>query len=406
MSAATQVVQRAVLVDAVRTPLARRNGALSGWHPTDLLGVTLKALAERAGVDPAEIDDVIAGCVSQVNEQSTNIARNAVLAAGWPHTVPGTTVDRQCGSAQQAVHFAAQAVMSGVYDVAVAAGVESMSVVPMFSNSGGDLDTAYGPMMTARYADVETFGAHGLVQQGLSAELVAERYGITRARLDAFAAESHARAARARDQGRFDREIVPVQARTRTEHGVEIGEELRVDTGIRDTSVEVLAGLKPVFREGGVVTAGNASQITDGAAAALIVSERYAEQRGLRPLAYLTGFALAGCDPVEMLTAPIPATQKLLATTGLTVDDIDLFEINEAFAAVVLAWADQVGVDLARVNVNGGAIAIGHPLGCTGVRVLATLAHELERRGGRYGLQTICEGGGMANALLIERPAA
>jgi acetyl-CoA acetyltransferase family protein len=336
-----------------------------------------------------------------------NIARNAVLAAGWSHSVPGTTVDRQCGSAQQAVHFAAQGVMSGVYEVVVAAGVELMSVVPMFSNAGGNVDTAYGPLMRERYSNVETYGVKGLVPQGLSAELVAQRYGITRERIDAFAAQSHTRAAKARDEGRFDPEITPIQARTRSVDGFEVGETFAVDTGIRDdTSIERLAALKPLFRPEGVITAGNSSQITDGAAAALIVSEAYAERHGLQPLAFLSGFALAGCDPIEMLTAVIPATFKLLEHHGLSVGDIDLFEVNEAFGPVVLAWADQVGVDLDRVNVNGGAIAIGHPLGATGVRVLATLAHELARRGGRYGVQTICEGAGMANALVIERPPA
>jgi acetyl-CoA acetyltransferase family protein len=395
------------LVDVVRTPLARRNGALSGWHPADLLGATIQALAARTGLVPDDVDDVIVGCVTQVGAQSTNIARNAVLSAGWPEHVPGTTIDRQCGSAQQAVHFAAQGVMAGAYDVAIAAGVESMSVVPMFSNAAANLGDPYGPQVNGRYSDVNTFGVLGLVPQGLSAELVAQRYGLDRTRLDAFAAESQRRAAAARDGGRFDAEIVTIPSLVRSDGGdVSNRGSLGVDSGIRETSVDLLATLPPVFRPDGIITAGNSSQISDGAAAALIVSERYAVRHDLGRLAQLSGFALAGCDPIEMLTAPIPATENLLRQHGLAVDDIDLFEINEAFAPVVLAWADRVGVDLAKVNVNGGAIALGHPLGATGVRILATLTHELIRRGGGLGVQTICEGGGMANALLVEVASA
>jgi acetyl-CoA acyltransferase len=397
-------MESAVIVDVLRTPIARRNGDLAGWHPVDLLAETLRGLADRTGLGSATVNDVIVGCVSQVGAQSTNIARNAVLAAGWPEIVPGTTVDRQCGSSMQSAHFAAQGVMAGVYDVVVAAGIESMSVVPMFSNAGGDLGQVYGPKMCERFAMVDTFGTRGVVPQGLSAELVAERYRIDREQLDEFALRSHQRAADARDSGRFDKEILPVDSRAGDPVNPVIdGSSLKTDTGIRDTTLDALAGLRPVFRDDGVITAGNSSQISDGAAAALIMSERRADQLGIKPLARFIGFAVTGSDPVEMLTGPIPATRQVLACSGLSVGQIDRFEINEAFAPVVLAWEKTLGVDPRRVNVNGGAIAIGHPLGATGVRLLATLTHELIASGGRYGLQTICEGGGMANAVVIER---
>ena len=383
-------MQNAVIVDAVRTPLGKRNGSLKDWHPVDLAAHTLQALAARTDLDPGVIDDVVMGCVSQVGDQAGNVARNAVLAAGFPESVPGTSVDRQCGSSQQAIHFAAQGVMAGAYDVVVAAGVEHMTRVPMGASFlPGSMP--FGPRMMARY---------DLVPQGLSAEMIAERWGITRDENDAFSVESHHRAARARAEGRFDAQIVPVE--------VTVDGETRTfaqDEGIRpDSSVEALAQLKAAFKpEGGVITAGNSSQITDGAAAVLIMSETRAAELGYTPRARFHTFALAGDDPVMMLTAPIPATAKVLARSGLTLDDIDLVEINEAFAPVVLAWQRETGADLDKVNVNGGARALGHPLGASGARLMTTLLDELERTGGRYGLQTMCEGGGLANATIIER---
>ena len=380
----------AVIVDAVRTPLGKRNGSLKDWHPVDLAAHTLQALVARTDLDPAVIDDVVMGCVSQVGDQAGNVARNAVLAAGFPESVPGTSVDRQCGSSQQAIHFAAQGVMAGAYDVVVAAGVEHMTRVPMGASFlPGSLP--FGPRMMARY---------DLVPQGLSAEMIAERWGITREENDAFSVASHQRAARARAEGRFDAQIVPVE--------VTVDGETRLfaqDEGIRpDSSVEALAQLKAAFKpEGGVITAGNSSQITDGAAAVLIMSEERAAELGCTPRARFHTFALAGDDPVMMLTAPIPATAKVLQRAGLTLDDMDLVEINEAFAPVVLAWQRETGADLDKVNVNGGAIALGHPLGASGARLMTTLLDELERTGGRYGLQTMCEGGGLANATIIER---
>ena len=384
----------AVIVDAVRTPLGKRNGRLREWHPVDLASVALDALRDRTDLDPAIVDDVIMGCVMQVGEQAINIARNAVLAAGWPDTVPGTTVDRQCGSSQQAAHFAAQGVMAGSYDVVVAGGVEVMTRVPMgASMADGRYGYPFGPKLGARYAP-----AGGLVQQGVSAELVADEWGITREEMDRIGFESQRRAARAVSEGRFDREIVPVAGAD--------GSMMTEDEGIRPTDLETLATLKPAFvaaESGGRVTAGNSSQITDGAAAVLIASEHAARAMGLRPMARFVEFAVAGADPRLMLTAPVPATRKVLERAGLTLDDIDLIEINEAFAAVVAAWQRETGADLDKVNVNGGAIALGHPLGCSGARLLTTLVHELERTGGRYGLQVMCEGGGMANATIIER---
>lgn len=396
-------MRAAVVVDVVRTPIARRNGALAGWHPVDLAAEVLTGLQKRTAIDPAIVNDVIVGCVSQVGAQSSNIARNAVLAAGWPESVPGTTVDRQCGSSIQAVHFAAQGVMSGVYDVAVAAGIESMSVVPMFSNTAANLGDPYGERIASRYGEVDTYGTRGIVPQGLSAELLAERYGLTRDALDAFALRSHERAATAIADGRFAAEIWPVATRTRSEDGaVSEGALFTADNSVRDTSLAALAGLRPVFRDGGVVTAGNSSQISDGAAAALIMSEARCAELGLTPLARLAGFAVSGSDPIEMLTAPIPATTAALAHAGVALDAVDAFEVNEAFATVPLVWAQALSVDLDRVNVSGGAIALGHPLGATGVRLLATLTHELIRRRGRYGLLTVCEAGGMANATVVE----
>jgi acetyl-CoA acetyltransferase family protein len=381
----------AVIVDAVRTPLGRRNGKLAGWHPVDLAAHTLRAVVDRNDLDPGIVDDVVMGVVMQVGEQTLCTGRNAALAAGFPDSVPGTSIDRQCGSSQQAIHFAAQGVMAGAYDIVIAAGVESMTRVPM----GASLlpgQNPFGPLMTARYPN--------LVPQGISAELIAERWRLPRERLDAFALESHRRAARATEEGRFDHEIVPIPV------SIGAGDELMTrDEGIRaDTSLERLAALKPSFKpDGGVVTAGNSSQITDGSAAVLITSEDAAARYGLTPRARFHSFALAASDPILMLTAPMPATEKVLERAKLTLGDMDLVEINEAFASVVLAWEHDLHADMSRVNVNGGAIALGHPLGCSGARITATLLSELERTGGRYALQTMCEGGGMANAMILER---
>jgi acetyl-CoA acyltransferase len=393
----------AVIVDAVRTAGGKRNGKLSGWHPVDLAAETLNALVERNQIDPAVVEDVIMGCVMQAGAQSVNVARNAVLAAGWPEEVPGTTVDRQCGSGQQAAHFAAQAVIAGAHDVVVAGGVEVMSQVPMGASIGdGRYGLPFGPRMSQRYQDVG-----GLVPQGISAELIADKWGLTREDLDAFGAQSQRRAARARDEGRFDNEIIAVRSIHRdkeTGNITESDELVTADEGIRpDTTAESLANLKPAFKPDGKVTAGNSSQITDGASAALIMSEDKAAELGLTPRARFHSFALAGADPIMMLTAPIPATQRVLDKAGLSLDDIDLVEINEAFASVVVAWQRETGADMSKVNANGGAIALGHPLGCSGTKLLATLLNELERTGGRYGLETMCEGGGMANATVIER---
>jgi acetyl-CoA acyltransferase len=387
----------AVIVDAVRTPGGRRNGKLQGWHAADLAAHVLKALEERNSLDPEIVDDVIMGCVMQVGEQSLNIGRNAVLSAGWPETVPATTVDRQCGSSQQAVHFAAQGVIAGAYDVVVAAGVEVMTRTPMGASLVKDMGFPFPPSMMERYNSF-------LPPQGVGAEMIAEEYGLTRDDLDAFGAQSQQRAAQATAEGRFEHEIVPVP--------VEIDgqtEMMTTDEGIREgTTAETLAQLKPAFKEDGIVTAGNSSQISDGASAVLIMSEEKAAELGLKPRARFHSFAVAGTDPVTMLKGPIPATKKILAKSGLTIDDIDVFEVNEAFAPVVLAWAKEYGGDdpqklLERTNVNGGAIALGHPLGCSGAKLMATLVNELERSGGRYGLQTMCEGGGLANATIIER---
>jgi len=387
-------MQNAVIVDTLRTPLGKRNGRLKDWHPVDLAGVVLRELVARNGIDPTQIDDVIMGCVMQVGEQSLNIARNAVLAAGLPETIPGTTVDRQCGSSQQAAHFAAQGVMAGAYDIVIAAGVEVMTRVPMGSAvADGKYGYPFGPMVSARYAP-----DGGLVPQGISAEMIADKWGITREDMDRFAARSQAYAARATAEGRFEREILPVLDSE--------GILMTTDEGIRDSPYEKLQTLKPAFRseeEGGRVTAGNSSQITDGASAMLIMSEEKCRALGLTPRARFVNFGLAGDNPQLMLTAPIPATQKALQRAGLTMADMDLTEINEAFASVVLAWEKELHPDMNKVNVNGGAIALGHPLGASGTRLMTTLLNELERTGGRYGLQTMCEGGGMANATIIER---
>ena len=386
-------MREAVIVDAVRTPGGKRNGKLQDWHAVDLAAHVLKALEERTGIDPAIVDDVIMGCVMQVGEQSLNIGRNAVLAAGWPESVPATTVDRQCGSSQQALHFAAQGVIAGAYDVAIAAGVEVMTRTPMGASVVKGMGFPFSETMQNRYEET------GLPPQGIGAEMIADEYGFTREDLDAFGAESQRRAAVATAEGRFENEIVPVP--------VEIDgatEVMTADEGIREgTTSESLSKLNPAFREDGKVTAGNSSQITDGASAVLVMSAEKAAELGLRARARFHSFALAGADPVTMLKGPIPATEKVMARSGLTLEDIDLFEVNEAFASVVLAWQKEHGTDLNKTNVNGGAIALGHPLGCSGTKLMATLLNELERTNGRYGLQTMCEGGGMANATIIER---
>jgi acetyl-CoA acetyltransferase family protein len=387
-----EAMPTAVIVDAIRTPLGRRNGKLKDVHPVDLVAHVLEGIIDRTDIDPALVEDVIMGCVMQVGEQGINIGRNAALAAGFPESTVGTTVDRQCGSSQQAAHFAAQGVIAGAYDVVIAAGVENMTRVPMGSSvAEGKYGFPFGPMMSARYPN--------LVPQGISAELIAEKWGISREQNDAFSAQSHQRAARAREEGRFDREILPI-----TVSGEEGEEVVNQDEGIRpDSSVETLAKLKPAFKPDGVITAGNSSQITDGAAAVLIMTEEKASELGLKPRARFHTFALAGVDPVMMLTGPIPATTKVLERAKMTLDQIDLVEINEAFAPVVLSWEKEHHADVSKVNVNGGAIALGHPLGASGARLMATLLNELERTGGRWGMQTMCEGGGMANATIIER---
>jgi acetyl-CoA acetyltransferase family protein len=384
--------REAVIVTAVRTAIGRRNGRLKDWHPVDLMAQVLQEVVRRTGLEAGRVDDVIVGCVSQVGEQGLNLGRNATLAAGFPETVPGTTVDRQCGSSQQAIHFAAQGVLAGAYDIVIAGGVESMTRVPMGSTSQGP-GAPFGPLMVERYN-------HGLVHQGISADLVARKWELTRQQLDAFSLESHRRAARAAAEGRFTSQLLPIPVKD--EEGRTVLFER--DEGIRsDTSLEKLAGLKPSFKPDGLITAGNSSQISDGAAAVLIMERATAARLGLQPRARFVSFALAGDDPILMLTAPIPATHKVLLKAGLGLAQIDLIEINEAFASVVLAWQKSTGADLAKVNVNGGAVALGHPLGASGARITTMLLHELERSGGRYGLQTICEGGGTANAMIIER---
>ena len=386
-------MREAVIVDAVRTPGGKRNGRLQDWHAVDLAAHVLKAIEERTGIDPAIVDDVIMGCVMQVGEQSLNIGRNAVLAAGWPESVPATTVDRQCGSSQQALHFAAQGVIAGAYDVAVAAGVEVMTRTPMGASVVKGMGFPFSETMQNRYEET------GLPPQGIGAEMIADEYGLSREDLDAFGAESQRRAAVATAEGRFENEIVPVPVET--DGKIEM---MTADEGIRHgTTAESLSKLNPAFREDGKITAGNSSQITDGASAVLVMSAEKAAELGLRARARFHSFALAGADPVTMLKGPIPATEKIMARSGLGLGEIDLFEVNEAFASVVLAWQKEHGTDLSKTNVNGGAIALGHPLGCSGAKLMATLLNELERTGGRYGLQIMCEGGGMANATIIER---
>ena len=376
----------AVIVGAIRTPVGKRNGGLSGVHPVDLSAHVLKSLAEKTGVDPNQVDDVIWGCVGQVGEQTFDIARNAVIGAGWPVSVPGVTVDRQCGSSQQSVHFAAAGVVSGQYDVVVAGGVESMSRVPMGASLIGQ-----NPLGSA----LEDFykGVHP--NQGIGAEMIAERWGLSRTQLDEFSLSSHEKAAAAQDAGKFDEQITPVK--------LPDGTVVSADEGVRrGSTVEKLAALKTPFKPDGVISAGNSSQISDGSAALLITTSEKAAELGLTPLARIHTAVLAADDPVIMLTAPIPATRKALAKSGLSLADIGVFEVNEAFAPVPLAWLAETGADPARLNPNGGAIALGHPLGGSGARLMTTLVHHMKDNGIRYGLQAMCEGGGQANATILE----
>ncbi len=399
-------IREAVIVEAVRSPIGKRNGSLKDFHPVDLLAEVLKELVNRSGVDPGLVEDNITGCVSQVGEQSLNVGRNAWLASGFPEDIPATTVDRQCGSSQQAIHFAAQGVMAGAYDLVVASGVENMTRVPMGSSMMGQ--NPFGQQLLARYEGK-------LVPQGISADLIASKWNITREESDDFSFRSHAKAAAATRAGYFKREMLPLKVT-----GPD-GEQILLDydEGIRmEPDRERMRSLQPAFLNPGMeelfpgqlnwtVTAGNSSQISDGASAVLIASREKAEELGLTPRARFLSFALAGDSPILMLTAPIPATRRALARAGLELDDIDVVEINEAFASVVLAWQRELGISDEwldeHVNPNGGAIAVGHPLGATGAKLMTTMLHELERRGGRYGLQTMCEGGGMSNATIIER---
>ncbi|UGQ50738.1 acetyl-CoA C-acyltransferase [Rhodococcus qingshengii] len=394
---------KAVIVDVVRiaSGKGKPGGALSGTHPVELMAHVLRSITSRNGLDPALVDDVIGGCVGQAGEQALNITRSAVLSAGFPESVPATTIDRQCGSSQQAAHFAAQGVIAGAYDIVIAAGVESMSRVPMGTTTMGK--DASGPGVAARYPE-------GLVNQGISAELIAAKWKLDRDALDAFSAQSHQRAAEAAAKGRFDKEILPISVTNAAGETV----SHTVDETVRaSTTAEGLAGLKPSFYSEKYaqrfpeaqwsITPGNSSPLTDGASAALIMSEEMASKLGLTPRARFHSFSVAGDDPIFMLTAPIPATHKVLARAGLSIDDIDTYEVNEAFAPVPLAWAHEFGADPAKLNPWGGAIALGHALGSSGTRLLTTMVNHLEATGGRYGLQTMCEGAGMANATIIER---
>jgi acetyl-CoA acyltransferase len=377
----------AVIVEAVRTPVGKRNGGLSGVHPVELSAHVLRSLAERSGIDPAVVDDVVWGCVSQVGEQTLDIARTSVLAAGWPETVTGVTVDRQCGSSQQAVHFAAAGLIAGQYDVVVAGGVESMSRVPMGSSVNGQ--NPLGPSFLERYNGV-------FPNQGIGAEMISEQWGFSRQQLDEYSIGSHEKAAAAQDEGRFEGQITPVP--------LPDGTKVSADEGIRrGGTVETLGALKTVFKpEGGTITAGNSSQISDGSAALLMTTSEKAAELGLRPIARIHTAVLAGADPIIMLTAPIPATRKALDKSGLSLDEIGAFEVNEAFAPVPLAWRHDIGADAKALNPNGGAIALGHPLGGSGARIMTTLVHHMKDNGIRYGLQTMCEGGGQANATILE----
>ncbi|MFP5107433.1 thiolase family protein [Neobacillus sp. C211] len=383
-------MREVVIVEGVRTPVGRRNGVLKDIRPDDLSALTLKELVNRAGIDPALVEDVIWGCVTQAGEQAGDIARVAALIAGFPIEVPGTTIDRQCGSSQQAVHFAAQAILAGDMDIVIAGGVESMSRIPMGSNYKG-AEEPFSPNLRSKYE---------MIHQGLSAERIAENYGFTREVLDQFSLESHQKALKAQEEGYFSREIYPIEVKLPDGTTAVIKD----DSGPRKgTSIEALAGLRTSFKEDGVIHAGNSSQISDGAAALLLMSREKAEELGLKPRFRVHTRVVVGSDPTLMLTGPIPATQKALEKSGLSIDDIDVFEVNEAFASVPLAWLKEIGADPAKLNPNGGAIALGHPLGGSGARLMVTMMHELERTGGRYGLQTMCEGHGMANATIIER---
>jgi len=380
-------MRNAVIVGAARTAVGKKNGKLSGVRPDDLLAHTLKSLTQRVGIDPSEVEDVVIGCVDQVGEQGMNIARNAALIAGFPLDVCGTTLDRMCGSGQQAANFAAMGVMAGQYECVIGGGVENMSRVPMGANGIGPGDGPLSPKLQALY---------NIIPQGLSAEMIAEQWGIKREELDDLSAQSHEKAGRAIAEGRFKREIIPVT--------LPDGSLFDVDEGVRvPVNREKMASLAPAFKPDGVVTAGNSSQISDGAAALLIMSEERAKALKLTPRARVVATALAGVDPTIMLTGPIPATQRVLKRAGMKLDQIDLYEINEAFAAVVLAWERELHPDMARVNVNGGAIALGHPLGCSGAKLMTTLLHELERTKKRFGLQTMCIGFGQGIATIIER---
>ncbi|MGV0685540.1 thiolase family protein [Mycolicibacterium thermoresistibile] len=380
----------AVIVEAVRSPVGKRNGGLSGVHPAELSAQVLNGLVQRAGVDPALVDDVIWGCVMQAGEQALDIARTALLTAGWPESVPGVTVDRQCGSSQQSVHFAVAGVVAGHYDVVVAGGVESMSRTPMGSSlaNGGN---PYPEAFKQRYSQTPN--------QGIGAEMIAEQWGFSRTQLDQFSLDSHEKAAAAQDAGAFDDEIIGIK--TKDEDGNET--VVLKDEGIRrGTTLEKMAQLKPAFKEDGVIHAGNSSQISDGSAALLIMTAEKAKELGLKPIARVHTAVLAGADPVIMLTAPIPATQKALKRSGLSVDDIGVFEVNEAFAPVPMAWLKDIGADEKKLNPNGGAIALGHPLGGSGARIMTTMLYHMRANGIRYGLQTMCEGGGQANATILE----
>lgn len=391
-------MSQAYIVQAVRTAGGRRNGKLSGWHPVDLAAEVLNALVDRSGIDPAQVDDVFMGCVSQVGEQSTNVARNAVLASRLPESVPGTSIDRQCGSSQQAVHFAAQAVMSGVMDVVIAAGVESMSRVPMFSPNALAQKAGMGyyqsPGMNQRYNGIE-------FSQFMGAEMIAKKYGLSKLQLDEYSLQSHQRGIAASQAGVFKDEILPIEIRNAEGEGT--GQWHTVDEGIRfDATLEGIQNVK-LLQEGGVITAANASQVCDGATGVMVVSEKALKALGLTPLARIHHMTMIGHDPVIMLEAPLPATERALKKAGMHIDDIDLYEVNEAFAPVPLAWLQALHADPAKINVNGGAIALGHPLGASGTKLMTTLVHALGQRGKRWGLQTMCEGGGMANVTIIER---
>ncbi|RMX10078.1 acetyl-CoA C-acyltransferase [Vandammella animalimorsus] len=388
----------AYIVAAVRTAGGRRNGRLAGWHPVDLAAQVLDALVARSGADPAQVEDVFMGCVSQIGEQAANVARNAVLASVLPEAVPGTSIDRQCGSSQQALHFAAQAVMSGVMDVVIAAGVESMSRVPMGSPMALPRKAGMGyyqsPGIDARYGGIE-------FSQFMGAEMVASKYGLDKAQLDAYALQSHQRGVAATQAGHFETEILPIEVRDAQGQGT--GQWHTVDEGLRfDATLEAIQNVK-LLQEGGVITAANASQVCDGASGVLVVNERGLRALGVAPLARIHHMSVLGHDPVIMLEAPLPATEAALKKAGMRIEDIDLYEVNEAFAPIPLAWQQTLGADAARMNVHGGAIALGHPLGASGTKLMTTLVHALGRHGKRWGLQTMCEGGGMANVTIVER---